>query len=254
MSHQEPAVYNLEYFGDAPFWEGVENFSRRTFLMPLSNPAEFLAFGVFGSSNTVLFVARGRVREHLGDFLARMEQAGASAELYARVPLPWSLVKRYASGDPFDLPETEGPQDPPNAGRIAYGGGVALALQGTTLDITTGNPAWPQESDISTRKVFIMPFIMPTSGQEEFLALGVCNPSDPYQNRFVFVARGSVSDQLGNFTTRMRKDEVSVVEPCNWPPLDYLQRYVNTHYSDVFSPSISETIVSTSTQMAAQPS
>jgi hypothetical protein len=237
MSQQEPTFYNLKFSGDAPFWAGAEELTRRTFLMPLSNPAEFLAFGVVGPSSTVLFVARGRVREDLGRFLATMAQAGASTELYKRVPLPWPLVKRYTSDDPYGGPETEGPRDPPVTGVLVYGGGADPSLAGTSQDLVQ-SPEWPAEEDFfSARQVFVLPL----AGGEDFLALGVCREPD----RFVFVARGRVGTQREDFIARMQQAGVHV-EPCDWPPLDFLQQFVNQHYTGAFTP-----VIFTNTQQPA---
>ncbi|OJH38336.1 hypothetical protein [Cystobacter ferrugineus] len=231
MSHQEqePAVYNLEFFGDAPFWTGAEERSRRTLLMPLPNPAEFLAFGVSGPSNTVLFVARGRVREHLGDFLSRMEQASASVALYERVPLPWPFVKRYLSDDPFEGRETESPKGSTDAGFMSYAGGAGALWEGPSVDISM-EPTWPEQYH-SSRKVFIMPL----PGHEEFLAMGVCSSEpEPGLDLFVFEARGRVAEHLDGFISRMKQSGVKV-KLCDWPTLDYLCKRVATAYPEALA-------------------
>jgi hypothetical protein len=250
-SHQEPAVYNLEYFGDALFWEGAGDSRRRALLMPLSNPSEFLAFGVFGSSDTVHFVARGRVREHLGDFIARMAEAAASVELYERVPLPWSLVKRYTSDDPFDGEEVTPPKESSNGGRIALPGGMGAPTGNPVILSISENPIWPSPLDGATREVFIMSL----PGHETFLAMGVCTPPAPAQSQFVFVATGQVAGDLGDFIARMKQAGASV-KLCDWPPLSILQQYVTTAYPGAFTerstaPSNGKSTVPTSQQVAA---
>ncbi|MBZ4414972.1 hypothetical protein [Myxococcus sp. RHSTA-1-4] len=212
MSQQEPAFYNLEFFGDAPFWNGAGDAARRTFLMPLPNPAEFLAFGVVGPSSTVHFVARGRALEHLGEFTARMAQAGATVELYARPPLPWPLVKRYTSDEPYESGETDGPKPPPINGLMGYGGG-ATEEYSLTRSITTENVGWPSET---TRKVVVM-----KPNDNEFFAFGVCSSPGPL---FVFAARGNMAD-LGSFADRMTLARASVEYP-EQPSESYLRDYL----------------------------
>lgn len=251
MSHQEPVLYNLKFSVDLPYWRGVEDSSRRVFLMPLSNPAEFVAFGVFGPSNTVLFVARGRVGERLGDFLERMKRSGAGVELYARAPLPWPLVKRYTSDDSFDGEETDPPKGSTDVGRISYAGGSGSLLWNEVMSVPISEePSWPAQP-VSSRKVFIMPL----TGHEEFLAMGVCTDVPvPGGSLFVFVARGKVVDHLDAFVARMRATGI-YVELCDWPPLDFLQQYVATAFSQAFAersipPSNGVSTASTSTQQA----
>ena len=220
MSQQEPAFYNLEFFGDAAFWNGAGDVSRRTFLMPLSNPAEFLAFGVVGPSTTVHFVARGRVREHLGEFITRMVRDGATVELYARPPLPWHLVKRYASDEPYESVGTDGPRDPPVNGFMGYGGGAAPSSL-LPEPISSGSLAWPSGTE-TTRKVVIMP----ANNGTEFLAFGVCSSPD----LFVFLARGWMGEPLASFTERVTRSNASV-ERCDWPSQSYLQAYITKNAS-----------------------
>lgn len=229
MSQREPAVYNLEFTeSDAPFWADAGSAARCTFLMPLPDPSGFVAFGVVGADSTVLFVARGRVREHLGAFIAAMEGGGARVELYTRVPLPWHLVKRYTSDEPYESQETEGPKIPPVQGLVGYGGGAedgAAALQeGRTAALTSQSIAWPQELT-PTRHVVVMP----GSGEDDFLAFGVCEAPD----RFVFVARGTVSAQLGGFLDRMKLDGATV-SLCDWPEDAFLRGYLHEHYTELF--------------------
>jgi hypothetical protein len=87
-----PEFYELEYFSDADFWSRGEASMRRAVIVPLTD-SEFLGFGVLGSSNEVLFMARGRVDEHQQGFIARMEQAGASVEFRAQRPVSRLVLK-----------------------------------------------------------------------------------------------------------------------------------------------------------------
>jgi hypothetical protein len=114
----EPDFHDLEFSSGITFWTQGDAATRRVYLMPLSNPAEFLAFGVLVPPDTVLFVARGKVREHLGDFLANMERERARVELYAMPPLPRELIKRYTKDDPFEGAEEDPPRDPIKSGKI----------------------------------------------------------------------------------------------------------------------------------------
>ena len=227
MSQREPAFYNLEFTeNDAPFWAEAGSASRRTFLMPLPDPTSFVAFGVVGSDNTVLFVARGRVREHLGAFIAAMEGNSAGAELYARVPLPWHLVKRYTSDDPYENQETEGPREPPVRGLVAYGGGAedgeACLEEGRTASLSTGSFGWPSGVLATTRRVYVMP----GADADEFLAFGVCLSPE----RFVFLARGSRSTGLAGFRDRVKLEGV-LLEDCTCPPLGFLDTYLKKYAS-----------------------
>ncbi|MFP2925544.1 hypothetical protein ACLESO_10055 [Pyxidicoccus sp. 3LG] len=222
MSQQEPVFYNLEFFGDASFWTGAGDSPRRTFLMPLPNPAEFLAFGVVDPSSTVLFVARGRVGEHLGEFVSRMVRDGATVELYARPPLPWELVKRYIKDDPYENQETDGPRKPPVKGLVAYGGGAdeahLLLTQQVTVTLASESLTWPAEQSCTRRVI-----VMPVSAGAEFLAFGVCASPD----RFVFVARGAVADKAA-FLTRMTQAGATV-EHHEVAPLAFIQDWLDEY-------------------------
>ena len=232
MSQQDPVFHDLEFFGDAPFWAEGGNATRRTFLMPLPDPAGFLAFGVVGPSDTVLFVARGKVREHMGAFIARMAQAGASVELYDRPPLPWHLVKRYTSDDPYEGQETEGPKNPPVNG-IAYGGGAdpdhKLWAENRCERMDGDTRLWPAHNP--NREVIISPMGHGTG----FMAFGVCRskPGD-FKELFVFAARGRVEDQLSEFIVRMKRAGASV-RLHDWPPVKYVSQYIKEHHGALFS-------------------
>ncbi|MCP3138994.1 hypothetical protein [Pyxidicoccus xibeiensis] len=230
MSQQEPAFYNLEFSSDASFWEGAGDSQRRTFLMPLPDPAEFLVFGVVDPSSKVLFVARGRVRDHLGEFVSRMTRDGASVEFYARPPLPWQLVKRYIKDDPYEHQETDGPRNPPEQGIAAYGGGAdekhALLIQEATINLPSDPVAWPPAQGCSRRVI-----VMPGSDVSEFLAFGVCDNPD----RFVFAARGATADKAA-FLLRMAQDGATVEHHEVVPPeLPYVQAWLDEHFPTLSS-------------------
>lgn len=123
MSDQpKPPYYELEFSSDATFWTEGKASSRRTYLMPVPTPSEFLAFGVLVPSKKVIFVARGRVREDLGSFIDRMVQDGAVVELYARPPLPASFVNDYVKGPPHEGHEYDPPPDQSTPGLTATPG------------------------------------------------------------------------------------------------------------------------------------
>ncbi|QSQ19907.1 hypothetical protein JY651_32100 [Pyxidicoccus parkwayensis] len=233
MNQREPVFYNLEFTeNDAPFWAEAGNTTRCAFLMPLPDPSGFVAFGVVGSDSTLLFVARGRVHEHLGAFIASMNGGGARVELYARAPLPWDVVKRYTSDDPYENQETEGPREPPVRGLVGYGGGADAGSvqlqQASTATLSAATLAWPSAALPSTRRVYVMP----GAATDEFLAFGVCSSPD----RFVFLARGRKSDELEGFLARVRLDGATV-EECTWPAPLYLQAYLNQHAS-LYQPNL----------------
>jgi hypothetical protein len=247
-SQQEPAFYNLEFFGDAAFWEGTEDASRRAFLMPLPSPAEFLAFGVVGPTSTVHFVARGRVHEHLGEFVAAMTRDGATVELYARPPLPWPLVKRYISDEPYENTETEGPKPPPVNGFMGYGGGGEVELWKSQVSLAiTDDVKWPT-TDITSRMLIIM---RPLKDTNDFMAFGVYTD----RPRFVFAARGTIGEQLDSFIARMTP-AVSSVETVDVPPEGFLRTYLEKHAPELLPypvpPLVGGTVrVSSSTGAAA---
>jgi len=188
---------------DVPFWPREDATTRRTFLMPLSNPSEFLAFGVLGPSNKVLFVTRGKVCDHLGDFTARMVRAGASVEFHARPPLPESILKEYTS---FDITEAEKPLPPSSSQEFSSEGSL-----------------WPEE-DTNMRQAIFVPLPSP----DEFLAFGVFGESE----RLAFVAKGRVRDHLGYFIARMMR-EGARVGLYTRPPQPHLRKYISNHFPRV---------------------
>jgi hypothetical protein len=118
----KPPYYELEFSSDATFWTEGNASSRRTYLMPVPTPSEFLAFGVLVPSKKVIFVARGRIREDLGGFIDRMVRDAATVELYARPSLPASFVNDYVKGPPHEGHEYDLPPDPSNPGLTATPG------------------------------------------------------------------------------------------------------------------------------------
>ncbi len=131
MSKKPKLPYHeLEFFsGATTFWTEGDASSRRTWLMPVPTPSEFLAFGVLVPSKKVIFVGRGRVREDLGRFIDRMAQDGATVELYARVPLPASFVNDYVKGPPYEGQEYDEPPDPSTPGVAATPGTMTTRTQ-----------------------------------------------------------------------------------------------------------------------------
>jgi hypothetical protein len=104
-------LIELEYSGDANLWPPGDASKRRVYLMPVSTPSQFLAFGVLVPEKTAVFVGRGRLREALGSFVARMVRDGARVELYAKPPLPRWLVNHYTKGPGHEGHEYEEPPD-----------------------------------------------------------------------------------------------------------------------------------------------
>jgi hypothetical protein len=132
---QEPTFYDLTFSVEAPFWADSDASSRRVYIMPSPhNPAEFLAFGVQGSSDNVIFVARGPVATRLGAFIDRMVRDGASVELHTRAPVPGYILSQYTSGGPWEGKNPEEPPPPTYDGRMASSSGTTTT---TTTDKTS---------------------------------------------------------------------------------------------------------------------
>jgi hypothetical protein len=180
--HAQPEFYSLEFFSDANFWTVGDASTRRTFLMPLASPGEFLAFGVLGPSNELIFVARGRVMDHLGPFLTRMKQAEATVELYARPPLPDDIIHEYTKGDGHEQKETDVPPPAPDAlGKVTLSGSSS-----TPQLLTAQTDLWSSVSG-SIRRVVKLPI---PGVKEEWLAFGLVGvDSAQYRERVSFVAR-----------------------------------------------------------------
>ncbi|SEU27984.1 hypothetical protein [Stigmatella erecta] len=210
MSEPQLPYYDLEFSDEAAFWDVQEDAQRRVFLMPVSIPTQFLAFGVLAPDHKPVFVARGRVRDHLGGFIAQMTRQEARVELYVSPPVPEWLLKKYTSTPPYEGHEYEGPPSPPINGLSPTGTDSYGRLRST--------PLWTRES-LSTRHVYLSPVADPA----EFLALGVSAPDSTVH----FALTGKVQEDLGLFLSQMVRDEAHV-ELHVRPPLlqSLLDRYL----------------------------
>jgi hypothetical protein len=189
----QPEFYSLEFFSDANFWTAGDASTRRTFLMPLSSPREFLAFGVLSPSNELIFVAQGRVVDHLGPFIERMKQEGATVELYARPPLPDDVIDEYTQGGHHEQKETDVPPPAPDAlGKVTLSG-----TSSTPVLLTSRTDLWASVAG-DTRRVVKLPIL---NVAEEWLVFGlVAVETAEYRERVSFVARlktSELGDTLG---------------------------------------------------------
>lgn len=188
--------YSLKTAGDVDFWAEAGDSARRTMIMPLSNPREFIAFGVLARSNAVLFVARGEMLAHMGPFLSRMARAGASAELYARVPLPGRIVNPYIKDDPHEQKEADRPPPAPN-----LTGDVTIAGEEPSTIAYEGNESSLWTISGSTRRV--LSTSVPGSSTA-FLAFGLVYVDETeYLWRVNFVAHIEDSSALSAFLSEM---------------------------------------------------
>ena len=135
----KPPFYELEFSSGTTFWTEGDASSRRTYVMPIRTPSEFVAFGVLVPSKKVIFVAWGRVREDLGGFIDRMVRDGARVELYARPPLPASFVNDYAKGPPTEGQEIEHPPESSNPGLAATPGTTKTRKEKKAKDLKPKN-------------------------------------------------------------------------------------------------------------------
>lgn len=201
MTRQSPPFHDLEFFDGPAFWTEGDALSRRAFLMPTSVPSEFVAFGVLLPSDKVLFVARGKVEDHLEQFISRMTQEQAEVELYVQAPVPGWLSKQYSSGEPpYEGHDYEGPPKGPVNGLVPVG---------TQTIPPDGGSQWPA-GNVRTRRTLLVPVKEPS----RFLALGVQGPAQ----EVCFAVTGSVQEELGNFIARMGREQ-SQVELHAKPPL-----------------------------------
>lgn len=201
MTKPTPPFHDLEFFDGPVFWSEGEPLSRYALLMPVSVPSEFVAFGVLRPSERVLFVARGHVQEHLGQFISRMTQEQAQVELYVEAPVPGWLRKKYTSDEPpYEGHEYEGPPTGPVNG---------LMPVGTQPYLSHGNSLWP-EGDTLTRRALLVPVKEPS----HFLVLGVQGPAQ----EVCFALTGSLQEQLGDLIDRVGREQ-SLVELYARPPL-----------------------------------
>lgn len=198
-------LHDLNYPTEAPFWTAEDNAStRRVFLVPVSPPSDFVAFGVLGlgSPVQVRFVAQGKVPLHLGAFIERMVREGARVELYVWPPLPAELVEQYATIPPYEGHEYEAPPGSPVRGMSASSSVEPYSrLRDSTL--------WTK-GDVSSRYTYLVPL----SDASQFLALGVSPPSATV----VFAARGTLHEDLGPLISHVLREQ-SRVELHARPPL-----------------------------------
>ena len=213
---REPALdkpnlpfHDLEFSTEEHFWTGGDAATRRVYLMTVSPPSEFVAFGALAPSEPC-FVARGRVEQHLGPFIERMARDGAKVELHEWPPLPGWLLKEYASNPPWEGHEMENPSGTPVRGRVRP--------RVDTYELVPGTPLWTQ-GEAAQRSTFITP----VKDASEFLALGVLTGTDTV----VFSKKGTVQGALGALIAQA-VGEGSRVELHAWPPLpkDVLHRYL----------------------------
>lgn len=215
MSKPKSPFYNLEFDSEATFWTEGDATSRRTFLMPVTIPSEFLALGVLGTSKEACFVARGTVREHLGSFIARMERDGSSVEFYARPPLPEWLLKEYTEGPPWEGHEFEPPPPPPYLGLVSQG--VDRYEHFRDADLWTAGDA------LSRRAI-----LLPVHDPAEFVAFGVVEPSE----EVLFAFSGTVREQLGEFISQMVKEGARVELHARSPlPEQLLHQYLSNPHA-----------------------
>ncbi|RKH55309.1 hypothetical protein [Corallococcus llansteffanensis] len=193
MNKPQPIFHQLEFHRDADFWAGCDASGRCAFLMPVTPSSEFIAFGVLEQSKQVHFVARGRLKEDLEDFITQMVRNGAAVELYVQAPVPPSILKRYTSGPPIENQEFEEPPGPPVHG--------ILPDPATPTVESFAGSFWPG-TELSARSVFLLP----TQTPSEFLALGTVTSV----GQVLFTLRGSVQEQLGAFIHQMVDDQARV--------------------------------------------
>jgi hypothetical protein len=210
LSEPQLPFYDLEFPDEDTFWDWQREAQRRVFLMPISIPEQFLAFGVLAPDHTPVFVAQGRLRDHLGGFISQMARQEAHVELYVRPPVPEWLLKKYTSTPPYEGHEYEGPPSPPVNGLSPTGTDSYGRLRNA--------PLWPQEG-LSTRRVYLVPVATPA----EFLALGISGLDLTVH----FALTGTVQEELGPFLSQMVRDDAHV-ELYVRPPLppSLLDRYL----------------------------
>ncbi|NOK03988.1 MULTISPECIES: hypothetical protein [Myxococcus] len=209
-------VYELEDALEASFGTKGDATSRRVFIVPVSQPSSFVAFGALWPSPAdlveALFVAKGNLEEHLGAFVERMVREEAVVELCVYPPLPRSLVDQYASVPPYEGYEYEAPPGTPVRGMSADASVEPYSrLRDSTL--------WTR-GDIASRHTYLSPLSDPS----QFLALGVIAP--PSTN-VVFATRGSIVEDLGSLIAHVLREQ-SFVEMHANPPLapEILARYL----------------------------
>jgi hypothetical protein len=111
MQKQDLPFYPLESPEESTFWPDAR---RRVLILPLRDATQFLAFGVMGDEETAVFIARGRIWEHLGDFMAQMKEEGASVEFPREPPAHLTeLWIEYGSDQGYESKNAEPPPPPP---------------------------------------------------------------------------------------------------------------------------------------------
>jgi hypothetical protein len=173
---------------------------------------------VRGPSQEVRFVARGRVLDHLGEFIARMKEAGSSAELYRRAPVPPELLRIYLKDDPHEQKETEEPADPPpNLGEVNLRDTVTTQSLSATTNLWTGVSSFT----VTDRKVVVLQIPNLT----EHLAFGLAKVNHTeYLWAVAFVARVATSQPTFN-------DESGKALPVSSTnPPTTLVNYMNTRF------------------------
>jgi hypothetical protein len=240
MSQPQPPFHDLTFSVDAPFWGSSDVSERRVHLMPSPhNPAEFLAFGVVGSPDKVVFVARGPVATRLAAFIDRMQQDEARVELHARAPVPGHVIQPHIGGGPWEGQVVEEPPRPPSGGRIALSTDPALT---TDPQVTSPVPLWPDHSARDATMARLV-YILTQPGSSQFVAFGVFMkaaqaPSgtqdaasvDLTGVRAPFVARGQVGTALDEFIVRVKNQGAQVVSVTTASALPQrLRTYVSTY-------------------------
>ncbi|MCP3102784.1 hypothetical protein LZ198_28295 [Myxococcus sp. K15C18031901] len=204
MSTPPLPVYELDNPPQESFWRSASLTSRHVFIVPIVESSSFVAFGTRWPSSLVevCFVARGKVEEHLGDFVARMTRDEAQVELCLWPPLPKALVEQFGTIPPYEGHEYEPPSGTPVRGAT------------TTSNVQPysrlrGTPLWTDE-DITSRYTYLAPL----SDSSTFLAIGY----DKSTQRVVFAAQGSLTGDLGDLIAQV-VEEQSFVELHGRPPL-----------------------------------
>jgi hypothetical protein len=111
MNDQHLPFYPLESPEEHTFWPDTR---RRVLILPVMDNTQFLAIGVLGNGETAVFIARGTIWEHLGDFVARMKEEGASVEFLREPPAHLTQIwLEYGGDDGYETKSAEPPPDPP---------------------------------------------------------------------------------------------------------------------------------------------
>jgi hypothetical protein len=111
MRQQNLPFYPLESPDEPTFWPEAQ---RRVLILPVRDFTQFLALGVLGDKETAVFAARGKILEHLGDFLARMKEEGTRVELLREPPAHLTkLWREYARDEGYESKNAEPPPPPP---------------------------------------------------------------------------------------------------------------------------------------------